>query len=221
MNIILPAAGFGIRRNSLKSKIDMAFDNNKKLYEYQLEEIKKHYPKATITYIINQHHIYIKPRLEELGCNVEIETSYRRNNVPYTISKFHSFANTLIIYGDLFCTSDTLNDLPKNPSGSFIVKDISNNFSRKNIGVGPNTILDFAFDEKWSQIVYFDKTDGNKIDKLLEDIPNQKKFMFELINDATDNNSQFQVFFSSGYCHELDTITDYKSINRWIYENTN
>lgn len=221
MNIILPAAGFGIRRNSLKSKIDMIFDDNKKLYEHQLEQINKHYPKATVTYIINQHHTHIKPKLESLGCEVEVETSYRKNSIPFTINKFSSFANTLIIYGDLFCTENTLNDLPKNPSGSFIVKDISNNFSKKNIGVGPNTVLDFAFNEKWTQIVYFNKADGNKIDELLEDNTNQKKFMFELINQATDANSQFQVFFSSGYCHELDTITDYKSINRWIYENTN
>lgn len=221
MNILIPAAANGLRRNASKPKIDVEFINNVKLYEHQIELLNKFFPSGQITYILGFHADKVDNELRNLGCDVVYNDDYLNNNVPFGISLAGKLKGALIIYGDIFFNNETLEYLPKEPSGSFIVKDIKDNFHHKNIGVGDNGYLSFCFDNKWTQITYFDKTASSYFNEEIRKPKNYKKFTFEFINEMNNNGVPFDVFCSSGYCKEMDSIKDYNQINKWIFQNEN
>ena len=221
MKILLPSAGAGIRRNSNKPKIDVELVNTHKLYEHQIDLIKQYYPSGVITYILGFHSEKVEGPLQDLGCETIHNDKYKTTNIPYALSLTGELEEFLVIYGDIFFDKTLIEHLPKDPSGSFLIKDTKGNFNRKNVGVGNNGYLNFCFENKWSQITYFDKNACEYFNEEIKKPKNQRKFTFELINEMKDEGLHFDAFVGSGYCKEMDSIKDFNSINRWLLENNN
>lgn len=220
-NIIIPSSGPGLRINSNKPKIDVEFINNTKLYEHQISILNRHFPDSVITYIVGFHADKVEKPLKELGCKVVNNSRYTQNNIPFGVNLAGRFDELLIIYGDIFFSSEFIEHLPKRPSGSFVIKDVNDNFHHKNIGVGPNGYLSYCFEQKWSQVTYFDKKATSYFNENIAKPKNHKKFTFEFVNEMNERNIVFDVFSGSGYCKEMDSIKDYNQINKWIFNNTN
>lgn len=219
MQILLPSAGMGLRRNANRPKIDVEFIDNTKLYERQIHLLNKHFPSGSITYILGFKADRVDGQLKDLGCDIIYNKNYNDSNIPFGLSLAGPLEKTLVIYGDIFFSSDLLEYLPKQPSGSYVVKDIKDSFNHKNIGIGENGYFSYCFQHKWSQLVYFDFEACQYFNQEVVKPKNRNKFTFEFINEMTDSGFMFDVLKGSGYCKEMDSIKDYNQINRWIFEN--
>lgn len=220
-NIIIPASGPGLRKSSNKPKIDVRYGNGQKLYERQVELLQSTFnispsgDKCSITYILGFCADKVEGQLKDLGCNIVYNKNYNDNNVPFGIALGFS-GPSLIIYGDIFFEDKALQYLPQQPSGSYLIKGSKGDFHPKNIGIGPNNVMDFCFEEKWGQIAYFHKEEAQLFQEQMKKPKNKRRFMFELVNEMTDCGCNFDVFAASGYLKEMDSIKDFNTINKWI-----
>lgn len=220
LNVILPAAFTGIRKNSNKPKICVEFIDSQPLYQKQIHSIHEVYPSANITYVLGFHSQKVDKDLEKLDCNVVYNDNYHNTNVAYSISLALEKINgpSLVIYGDLYFCQDSLKYLPRKPSGCYLVKDEQDSFCHKNVGIGPNTFMDFAFKDKWSQMMYLSKQGATDFYDIATAHRNTRKFSHEIINEMQEQNSSFYVVSGSGYTREIDRVKELNAINKHLFE---
>lgn len=219
LNVILPSAFSGIRKNSNKPKICVEFEDFEPLYQKQIDTIRKVYPTAKIVYVLGFNADKVDYKLEQLKCNVVYNYQYQTTNVAYSISLALQLisAPSLIIYGDLYFTSDLLRDLPKKSHNSYLLQDKKHSFHKKNIGIGPNKIMDFCFEDKWSQIMYLNKQDAQDFCEISLNPRNIRKFTYEVINEMQQNKTIFDIVNSPFYIREIDRVKELNEINNDIF----
>lgn len=219
INVVIPAAGTGLRKNSNKPKLLTEFVDNQILLEKQINSIYEYWPNANITYVIGFNKDKIEKRIKDYGCDVIINDKYYETNVGYSIKlglENVKSGGAFIIYGDLFFTDELIKYLPENPKASYLVKESTGDFDKKDIGIGNHNIMDYVFEDKWSQVFYVKKQEKQHFCDLVDESKNFKKFGHEIINEMISQNAKFDVVAGSGFLREMTKFKDYKIINRWL-----
>lgn len=224
INVVIPAAGTGLRKNSNKPKLLTEFVDKERLYEKQVNAIRRTWHDANIVYIIGFNKDKVEKKLSDIGCKVIVNDEYNKTNVSYSIKlglDSLEDKSSFIIYGDLFFSDELIKYLPIQSERSYLIKGQHENFHKKSIGIGENKVMDYVFQEKWARAIYINASDSCQFCNTLTDVKNQRKFGHEIINDMMSRNIHFNVIMGSGYVKELDKFKDFNKINDWIKDTHN
>lgn len=221
LTVIIPTAGCGSRiMYSPKSLIKL--DNGQNLLSRQIDIINQNFTPDDIYCVVGFKKNQIK---KEIKCkNIEFieNNDFENTNVSYSIglalNEISKKQNILIIYGDLVFDNDI--KIPFS-SGTSILSDFSKEKFFKKDEVGINSMnssvvnMNYGVKNKWCHILYVDKVDREKIDKIFIDKNNKKLFGFESINIAVENGVEFKNIRTENVI-EIDSYKDLIKANNYI-----
>jgi len=219
-DIIIPAAGCSSRMKAAGCK-PLLYVGNKRLIDYQLENINKLFNKKNIIVISGFESDKVMNYLDKKVINIKNE-KYETTNVAKSISiglRASLSDSIIIIYGDLFFTKNAINHAYRNQSFIVLSETISDNEVGCTIN---NNIVENIFYElsnKWGQIVYFTGKELYLLKKIIHKEEYEKYYGYEIINKIIDLGGIFRAIKTDAYIQDIDTTKDLMEVEKYINEN--
>jgi choline kinase len=214
--VIIPAAGCGRRMKSYGPKSLLEI-KNQDIISNQLSIIEKILPQATVSIICGFKSEKLMRRVPESIIKVENEL-YETTNVARSIGiglrTIRETATLLLIYGDLFFNSITIECLDLSHSCVLIN---NNTMTEEEVGciIDENGSLQnmmYDLPNKWAQIAVFNGKELTLLKQLCWDKKNYHKFGFEIINEIIEKGGSFMCL-NNRKCKVIDIDTS-KDIER-------
>ena len=210
LSIILPAASCGkMKTIGCRSLINI---HNQPLIQHQISTLSQTYPESEIITIlgfdIDKIIQFVQP-----GTRVVENELWESRSVVSSIRLGVLNAlnrNLLIVYGDLFFSAASVDNLTKD--GSAVVYDVHNSLPKDTVGINVvnETAEHFAFGipNKWAQILFIAEGDYSLFYKLVMDKNHSKLYLHELLNNMVDKGVKFRAIPSKSPIIEIDMQKD-------------
>lgn len=210
LSVIIPAAGPGNMRSiGCRSLINI---NGKPLIQYQISSISDAYPEAEIIAVLG-FEIDKVVQFCQPGTRIVENEIYDSRSVVSSIRLAALNAlnrNLLIVYGDLFFSTPTIDNLTKD--GTCVVFDSHESISKDSVGVNivNNEVEHFTFGvhTKWAQIAFIHENDYPIFFKFVMDKNNGKLYLHEIFNMMIDKGVKFGAVPSKSAIIEVDYQKD-------------
>ena len=224
ISVIIPAAEMPIKRKK-NIPISLLDIGNRKLIERQIAYLRRFLSRKTKRYeiilvggykfeVLNN---YVSKNIP--GITLVENFKYSEDNKAKSVRLgllYSKFRNIMVVDGTTLMKGKVF---PKDLKKSFLITDeIENNGEIGVLQNGPQIInLFYGHNPKWCEISYFTRKESKMLDRLLENHYNDKKFMFEIINDVISMGGQFQTTDVEGHCVNINSYATFRYANNYLF----
>lgn len=220
LTCVLLSAGNALDKRFKRSVGLIEFKDGRKLIDCQIQAFRKNFPMAEIIVVTGYdadnlikhiHQVWPMVRIVE---NERFEETNNSRSL-YLASLVGKSTNYIIANGDIYFDSTAIQDIVSKES--VLLMDSGGTINSDEVGVtvigNLVTYVAHGLDKKWSQILFAKDTNLTHIINMCSDRNNNRRYLYEIINDLIDCGCKFGVKEHTGVIKEFDSIKDLETFN--------